>query len=80
MWAGPLLLAMMAAQPPADMAPLACESCADWNTPQAPFRIHGNSYYVGVGGLSAVLITTSKGLILLDGGLPQSVPLRLVKV
>ena len=75
MFAGSLLLAVLAAQPSADTAPLACESCAEWNAAQAPFRIHGNSTYVGVGGLSVVLITTSKGLILLDGGLPQSVPL-----
>lgn len=75
MFAGSLLLAVLAAQPSADTAPLACESCAEWNAAQAPFRIHGNSYYVGVGGLGVVLITTSKGLILLDGGLPQSVPL-----
>jgi metallo-beta-lactamase class B len=75
MFAGSLLVAVLAAQPGADMAPVACESCNEWNAAQAPFRIHGNSYYVGVGGLSVVLITTSKGLILLDGGLPQSVPL-----
>ena len=32
----------------------------------------GNTYYVGVKGLSAVLITSDGGLILLDGALPQS--------
>ncbi|MBC7882784.1 MAG: subclass B3 metallo-beta-lactamase [Anaerolineae bacterium] len=52
-----------------------CSSCNDWNRPQVPFRVYGNTYYVGVHGLSAVLIATSKGLILLDGGLPQSIPL-----
>jgi metallo-beta-lactamase class B len=39
---------------------------------QDPFRIFGNTYYVGVRGLSAILITTDEGHILLDGGLPQS--------
>ncbi len=53
----------------------ACESCAAWNAPQAPFRVFGNTYYVGVAGLSAVLITSDQGLILLDGDLPQSAPL-----
>jgi len=38
-------------------------------------RIYGNTYYVGVAGLSSVLIATGEGLIVLDGGLPQSVPL-----
>jgi len=52
-----------------------CESCADWNVVQEPFRVFGNTYYVGVAGLSAVLVTSDKGLILLDGGLPQSAPL-----
>ncbi len=35
----------------------------------------GNTYYVGVAGVSAVLITSDAGLILVDGALPQSVPL-----
>src|SRR5262249_23058007 len=52
-----------------------CASCADWNAPQEPFRVFGNTYYVGVAGLSSVLVASDKGLILLDGGLPQSAPL-----
>jgi len=45
-----------------------------WNRPHEPQRIHGDTYYVGVAGLSSVLIRTDDGLILIDGGLPQSVP------
>lgn len=56
----------------ADERPINCGSCAAWNTPRAPFRLHGSSYYVGVDGLSAVLITTPDGHFLIDGGLPQS--------
>jgi metallo-beta-lactamase class B len=52
-----------------------CQSCAQWNAPQAPFKVVGNTYYVGTQGLSALLITSDKGHILLDGGLPQSAPL-----
>jgi metallo-beta-lactamase class B len=55
--------------------PKACESCAGWNAAHEPFRIFGNTYYVGVAGLSSVLVASDKGLILLDGGLPQSAPL-----
>ena len=55
--------------------PVVCDSCDGWNQPQPPFKIHGRSYYVGVRGLSSVLIQTSEGLILLDGGLPQSAAL-----
>jgi len=55
--------------------PFECPSCAEWNTPREPYRIFGNTYYVGMGGLSAVLITSDAGHVLLDGGLPQSAPL-----
>lgn len=58
-----------------DVKAFECDSCAEWNQPHAPFRLHGNSYYVGVEGLSAILIATDDGLVLLDGGLPQSAPL-----
>jgi metallo-beta-lactamase class B len=49
-----------------------CDACEGWNAPQEPFRVFGNTYYVGVAGLSAVLIASDQGLILLDGDLPQS--------
>ena len=31
---------------------------ADWNAPQEPFAVYGNTYYVGTHGISAVLITS----------------------
>jgi metallo-beta-lactamase class B len=49
-----------------------CANCEQWNMPQAPFRIYGNSYYVGTHGLSAVLIISDFGHVLIDGGLPES--------
>jgi len=48
---------------------------AKWNHAQPATRIYGNTYYVGVTGLSSILIDTGGGLILLDGDLPQSTPL-----
>jgi len=54
--------------------PSACDQCEAWNAPQQPFRVFANTYYVGVTGISAVLITSPQGHILLDGGLPQSAP------
>jgi metallo-beta-lactamase class B len=45
-----------------------------WNVPQAPFRIYGNTYYVGPHGLSSVLITSAAGHVLIDGALKESVP------
>ena len=52
-----------------------CDNCAEWNQARAPFRIYGNTYYVGPAGVSSVLIASNDGLILVDGALPQSVPL-----
>lgn len=52
----------------------ACPSCAEWNAPQAPMRLFGNTYYVGTRGLSALLITSDSGHILIDAGLPNSAP------
>ena len=69
---------LLLAQTPATVQPdppHKCVDCDAWNKPYEPFRIFGNSYYVGVDGISAVLITGSAGSILLDAGLPQSVPI-----
>jgi metallo-beta-lactamase class B len=51
-----------------------CAECAAWNAPQKPFRIYGNTYYVGPHGLSSILLTSDAGHILMDGALPESVP------
>ena len=66
------IAAASAAEP--DVTPVPCDSCAEWNAPQKPFRIFGNAYYVGPKGLSSVLITTEAGHVLIDGALPQSAP------
>lgn len=47
---------------------------AAWNGPIEPFRIIGNVYYVGAAGVSAFLIVTPEGSIVLDGGLPETEP------
>lgn len=65
-----LLLAQTARS--ADNDAIDCRSCDAWNAPQQPFRLFGDSYYVGTRGLASVLIVSDVGLIVLDGGLPQS--------
>jgi metallo-beta-lactamase class B len=55
--------------------PMNCSACAEWNLPRAPFKVFGNTYFVGTQGLSAVAIDTGDGLILIDVALPQSAPL-----
>ena len=56
-------------------APIKCSSCDEWNLPLEPFQVYGNTYYVGTAGLSALLVTSDQGHILLDGGLTQSAPI-----
>lgn len=51
-----------------------CPACVGWNATQTPFQIYGNTYFVGTRGLSAILIASPEGHILLDGGLPDSAP------
>jgi metallo-beta-lactamase class B len=51
-----------------------CANCPVWNEPQQPFRIYGNTYYVGPHGLTSILLTSKSGHILIDGALPESVP------
>ncbi|HBK57336.1 MAG TPA: hypothetical protein DDZ76_13780, partial [Xanthomonadales bacterium] len=58
--------------PGPDTIAIECGSCPAWNAERAPFKLHGRSWYVGVAGLSAVLIDSGEGLVLIDGGLPQS--------
>jgi metallo-beta-lactamase class B len=70
-----LLHAQDAPPAPADLTAIRCDGCAEWNEPQRPFRIHGNAWYVGTRGLSAILVTSPEGHVLLDGALPESAPL-----
>jgi len=62
------------AAPEGDAARLV-ESCANagegresWVVPAPPARIHGETYYVGTCGITALLVTSDKGHVLLDGG------------
>lgn len=51
-----------------------CANCPEWNRPQQPFRIYGNTYYVGPRGLTSILLTSKTGHVLIDGALPESAP------
>src|SRR5215213_8788178 len=65
----------LAAQPSTKLIPdrpITCFDCVEWNTPREPFRVFGNTYYVGTTGLTSVLIASDAGSILLDGALSQS--------
>jgi metallo-beta-lactamase class B len=49
-----------------------CDRCDEWNKPHAPFKIYGNTYYVGTAAITSILITSDKGHVLIDGGNPRS--------
>ncbi len=71
----PAPLADDAAIAAAEIAPLNPFAVAGrWNAPFPPFTVIANIHYVGTAGVSAWLITTPHGHILIDGILPQSVP------
>jgi len=68
------MVLFVAAAAAAQSRSIHCNQCREWNCPQSPFRVFGNTYYVGTHGLSSILITSSAGHVLIDGDLPQSVP------
>ena len=53
----------------------ACTTDADWNEPAQPLRIYGNTWYVGTCGISAILITSPEGHVLIDGATEKAAPL-----
>jgi metallo-beta-lactamase class B len=65
--AGPLRTAAALAQ--------ACKADAGWNDPGPPQRVFGNTYYVGTCGISALLVTSDRGHILIDGATTPAAPM-----
>ncbi|PYP75379.1 MAG: subclass B3 metallo-beta-lactamase [Gemmatimonadetes bacterium] len=72
---GALALLLASITPSRAQRPIECAACAEWNVPQRPIRLHGNTYWVGTHGLGAILIASPQGHVLIDGGLPQSAAL-----
>lgn len=62
----------------------ACPAGADvmegWDTRAPPRKIFGNTYYVGTCGISSVLVTSKRGLILIDGATEPAGPLIAVNI
>lgn len=53
----------------------ACKPDAGWNDPAEPRQIHGNTWYVGTCGISAILVTSPQGHVLIDGATEKAAPL-----
>jgi metallo-beta-lactamase class B len=70
------------ALPEADKAALlaACDGKDGWRDPAPPARIEGNVFYVGTCGITALLITSPQGHVLIDSAEQEAVPLILANV
>lgn len=61
----------------------AASGCADdagWNDPATPLKVYGNTWYVGTCGISALLVTSDAGHILVDAATPQAGPQILANI
>lgn len=52
----------------------ACAGKDGWSEPAPPARIFGNTWYVGTCGITALLVTTPKGHVLIDTGMANAAP------
>lgn len=68
------ILSIGARHAPRHLNPV-CRNDSKWTDPSAPFRIFGNTWYVGSCGLSSILITSPAGHVLIDAPLDQNVDL-----
>ncbi len=57
-----------------------CEPDASWNDPATPLRIHGTTWYVGTCGISALLVTSPDGHVLIDSGTTEAAPQVLANI
>lgn len=58
----------------------ACEKWDEWAKPAQPFRLIGNSWYVGTCGISAILVAGDDGHILIDSGVDAAAPHVLTSI
>lgn len=78
---GLLALALPAAAFASDApAATACRDDAGWNDPATPLHVYGNTWYVGTCGISALLVTSDEGHILVDAATPQAGPQILANI
>lgn len=58
----------------------ACGTRDGWSEPAPPAHIHGKTWYVGTCGITAVLVETSAGLVLIDTGPADAAPHVLASI
>jgi metallo-beta-lactamase class B len=55
----------------------ACGEWDEWDKPGPPFRIYGDTYYVGTCGIASVLVADPDGLTLIDSGTDEGAKIVL---
>jgi metallo-beta-lactamase class B len=65
-------LALLFAGAATAQAPAGLTPSDKWNDPVPPFRIADNLYYVGAADIASYLIVTDAGLLVIDGGYPET--------
>lgn len=75
-------IASVAAPQPSPLHPWvsACKDWDDWDKAGPPFKVHGNTWYVGTCGISALLVTGPQGHVLIDSGTEQGAEVVLENV
>ena len=58
----------------------ACAGKDGWDDPAPPARIHGTTYAVGTCGITALLVTSRKGHVLIDAGTAEAAPLVVANI
>ena len=58
----------------------ACADSDGWDTPGPPFRIYGQTYYVGTCGITALLVASPKGHTLIDSGTDKGAQIVLANI
>lgn len=67
-----------AGEPPAPLPQLEAYTVREsWRQPIAPVRIADNTWHIGTAELTAILVKTPAGAVLIDGGMPQAADMLL---
>jgi len=69
-----LAAASVARQQPAAKPVALCKADAGWSDPAKPQHVYGNTWYVGTCGITALLVTSDAGHVLIDSGTREAAP------
>lgn len=58
----------------------ACVDFDEWDKPGPPYRLYGNTYYVGTCGISSLLVVSPEGHALIDSGTDKGAEIVLANI